>query len=162
MCGPDSVEVVEKKVTRKTPAGLPIVVTATKIAFLVGEDGKIGESHSAIRSAAKIQSNHRYVNVNGKNGKFVYENEIPAWYEKLQVATEKKLANMFKKMAVSGPAYAKRVAAAQKVFDKALVAARALKTDKARAAAENKALKVFQASKKTAFAAIAKLGGIAQ
>ena len=161
MCGQDSFEAVESKKTVKK-GGKSFVVTVAKILFLVGEDGKIGESHSQIRSTAKLRAGTRYTNINAVGTGFKYENGLDDWYVTLQGKTEAALASIMKAMSVSGPAYAKKIAVARRVMDKAMTAASKLTTSKARNAAENKAIKTFEASKKSAFATISKLGGLQQ
>jgi hypothetical protein len=164
MCGPNSVSAVqvEKKVAPKktAPAGPAVTVTATKFIFMVSEGGLIGTSHSATRTAAKF-TGKSFVNVNLRGSELVYENGIQPFYAKNQAKNEKALLALYKKIAVSGPAYAKKVAVARRILDKANVAALELK-GKAQTAATKKAEATFAASKKAAFATLAKLGGIAE
>jgi hypothetical protein len=158
MCGTNSIEAVEPK-AKKGEKGF--VVTVAKLLFVVGEDGQIGTSHSEIRSLGKI-GGARYTNLNAVKGGFKYENGVADWYVSLQGKTEAALANAIKKMAVSGPAYAKKVAVARRLLNKSIEASLKLKGVKAQKAAQTKANATFNASKKAAFATIAKLGGIAR
>jgi hypothetical protein len=161
MCGENSVSVVE---TVSGSGNDAFGVTPTKLLFVVYEDGSIGTSHSETRRLAKLPGNARYVNAMFQKARISYDegDNLPSWYGKLQPKTEAALLALEKKMEVAGKAYARKVATAHRVHDKALIAASKLTTAKARAAAEKKANAAFEASKKAAFATIAKLGGIAQ
>jgi hypothetical protein len=166
MCGTDSVNVVagSEKVD-----GEAVVVTSTKFLFTVDENGEIGHSHSEARSMAKLPASAKTVNIQPDGEGFDYENGTPRWYTKaLATKTEAKFNALLKSMKKLGPAYAKSVAAAKKAeatknaaakvaYDKAVQAAATAMTKKLGANAVAR-----EAAKKTAFAPIAKLGGIAK
>lgn len=142
MCGTGSIEVV---VGVGVGFGVVSGKEGAKVLFMVDEFGEIGTSHSEIRAVGKISSTRRYVNLNYADGHFEYENGIPSWYAKYQKSIEKTVAQTIK---VAIPAYVKKLAHAQVAHDKAIAAA-IVKADKALALA-----------KKSAFAPVAKLGGL--
>jgi len=155
MCGSDSARsaVQETVVTKKD--GSTVKATSTKLFFLVDENGVLGTSHSEIGSVAKIAKNVKTFDVQPEGDGFYYEDGAPA--KAIQTRIEKQMTAMLASMKKLGPAYAKKLVAAKAAQSKKLAANQAA-FDKANAAA----LASYEAAKKTAFAPIAKLGGIAK
>jgi hypothetical protein len=137
-----------------------LVNGAGKLLFTIDELGVVSTSHSAVRTAAKLRKDAKYVNVNFAEGQVNYEKGIPAWYEKIQPKMEKLIVSTFKKVEKSAPAYAKRMTTLHHIHDKAIVAANKQNTAKLRKSAMSKAEKAFATSKKAAFATLAKLGAL--
>jgi hypothetical protein len=111
MCGTGSIEVV---------FGVTNGKAGTKVLFLMDNDGNIGTSHSAIRTAYKLGKDRKMVNVNFVDGECKYEKGIPSWYGKFQKATEKQIATLVTKTI---PAYLKAVHTATVARDRKIESA---------------------------------------
>jgi hypothetical protein len=144
MCGENSMYAVESKTSVGAVAskdGVKILWVAERFSGL-GEI-KIGESHKAIKSTHKLPATRRFVNINIRDGRMVYEKGIPSWFNaKLQKSAE-----------LQAKAIVKAVAA----YNKALATAEVTR-DNAIELATMRANKALVARKNTEYAKLVKLG----
>jgi hypothetical protein len=135
MCGTNSLEIVFGITSGKQGAQVKFVL----------HGAELGTSHSEIRTAHKIASTRRYVNVHYLgNNEFQYENGTPSWFTaKMQASVEKQIANIVDKVL---PAYSEKLVKLDVAHDKAIENAIA------------KADAALVVATKNAFAPLAKLG----